>query len=157
MIIMATLNMLAKHAFKVVQSKILFAKPHISVGSIKDLGIGGHWFDLRLRQYSFRKLMIVIVTGFIPLSLRSIVSTIVMWEGSYSGLERILCGLLVQRTPENHGRVHWPPRYNWNIVQNGVKHHTINQNSVVWYRFQPNNQMIPCISKPEEHDLKTMW
>ena len=39
-----------------------------------------------------------------------------------SGLERILCGVLVKR---KHGQVHW--RYNWNTVENVVKLHTINQ------------------------------
>ena len=26
-----------------------------------------------------------------------------------TGLERILCGVLVKRTPGGHGEVHWPP------------------------------------------------
>ena len=43
---------------------------------------GGRWFDPQLGQYSFRGLMIVIVTGFIPLSALSIVLTVVMWESS---------------------------------------------------------------------------
>ena len=38
---------------------------------------GGRWFDAWLGQYSCLGLMIVIVTGFIPLSLLSIVSTMV--------------------------------------------------------------------------------
>ena len=44
-----------------------FTKPHSSVGSVADLRTGGHWFDPRLDQYSFRGLMIASVTGFIPL------------------------------------------------------------------------------------------
>ena len=40
------------------------------------------WFDPRLGQYSFRGLMIVIATGFIPLSPLSVVSKMVMWESS---------------------------------------------------------------------------
>ena len=56
------------------------AEPHSSVGSIADLRTDGHWFNPRLRQYSFRGLMIVIATGFIPLSPLSVVSTMVMWE-----------------------------------------------------------------------------
>ena len=40
--------------------------------------------------------MIVIATGFIPLSLLSVVSTMVMWEAA-SGLERILCRVLVKK------------------------------------------------------------
>ena len=43
---------------------------------------GGRWFDPWPCQYSFRALMIVIATGFIPLSPLPIVSTIVMWKSS---------------------------------------------------------------------------
>ena len=59
-----------------------YAEPHISVGSVADLRTGGRWFDPRLGQYSFQGLMIVIATGFIPLSLLSVVSTMVIWESS---------------------------------------------------------------------------
>ena len=58
----------------------LFAKSHSSVCSIADLRTGGRWFDSKLSQYSFRELMIVIAKGFIPLSLLSVVSMMVMWE-----------------------------------------------------------------------------
>ena len=58
------------------------AEPHSSVSSIADLRTGGHWFDSRLKQYSFRRMMIVIATVFIPLSLLSVVSTMVMWESN---------------------------------------------------------------------------
>ena len=58
------------------------AEPHSSVGSVVDLKIGGRWVDPRLGQYSFRRLMIVVATGFIPLSPLSVVSTMVMWESS---------------------------------------------------------------------------
>ena len=44
------------------------AEPHRSVCSVPDLRTRGRWFDPRLGQYSFRGLMIVIATGFIPLS-----------------------------------------------------------------------------------------
>ena len=44
-----------------------------------------------------------------------------------SGLGRILCGVLVKRTPGKHGPVHWPPHYSWNTVENGFKHHSIDQ------------------------------
>ena len=44
------------------------AEPHSSVGSIADLRTGGRWFDTWLGQYSFGGLMIVVETGFIPLS-----------------------------------------------------------------------------------------
>ena len=56
------------------------AEPLCSVGSVADLRTGGRWFDPGLEKYSFRGLMIVIATGFIPLSPLSVVSTIVMWE-----------------------------------------------------------------------------
>ena len=59
-----------------------FAKPHSSAGSAADLRTGGHWFDPQLGQYSFGGLMIVIATGFIPLSPLSVVSTMVNWESS---------------------------------------------------------------------------
>ena len=65
------------------QNGFLFvAEFHSSVGSVQDFRTGGRWFDPRLGQYSFRVLIIVIATGFIPLSALSIVSTIVMWESS---------------------------------------------------------------------------
>ena len=49
------------------------AKHHRSVGRVADLRAGGLWFDPRLGQYSFQGLMIVIATGFIPLSPLSVV------------------------------------------------------------------------------------
>ena len=61
---------------------IYHAEPHTSVGTVADLKTVGRWFDPRLGQYSFRGLMIVIATGFIPLSPLSVVSTMVMWESS---------------------------------------------------------------------------
>ena len=60
----------------------LAAELHSSVGSVADLRIGDLWFDPRLAQYSFQGLMIVIATGFIPLSPLSVVSTMVKWESS---------------------------------------------------------------------------
>ena len=45
------------------------------IGRVQDLRTGGRWFDLRLSQYSFRGLMIVIAT-------RSIVLTMILWESS---------------------------------------------------------------------------
>ena len=59
------------------------AKPYSSVGSVKDLRTAGRWFDLRLGQSSFRGLVIVIATQFIPLSPLSVVSTMVMWESNH--------------------------------------------------------------------------
>ena len=55
---------------------------HRSVGSVADLRAGDRWFDARLGQYSLRELMIVIATGFIPLSLLSVFSTMVERESS---------------------------------------------------------------------------
>ena len=52
----------------------MIAKPHGSVSNIADFRTGGCWFDPRLGQHSFPGLMIVIATGFIPLSLLSVVS-----------------------------------------------------------------------------------
>ena len=56
--------------------------PQGSVDSIADLRTGSRWFDPWLSQYSIRGLMIVIATGFIPLSPLSVVSTIIMLESS---------------------------------------------------------------------------
>ena len=53
-----------------------------SVGSVQNMRIGGHWFNPRLGQYSFQRLMIVTATGFISLSPLPIVSTMVIWESS---------------------------------------------------------------------------
>ena len=60
------------------------AEPHSSVGSIVDLRTGSCWFDPLLGQYSFQGLMIVIGTGYIPLSPLSVVSTMVMLESSHA-------------------------------------------------------------------------
>ena len=66
----------------ILELNIYVAEPHSSVSSVADMRTGGHWFDPRLDQYSFRGLMMVMATGFIPLSLLSVVSTMVMWESS---------------------------------------------------------------------------
>ena len=58
--------------------EVLIAEPHSSVGSVADLR-RARWFDPRLGQYSFGGLMIVVETGFIPLSPLSFVATMVMW------------------------------------------------------------------------------
>ena len=42
--------------------------PDSLVNSIRDLRTGVRWFDIGLGQYSFQGLMIVIATGFIPLT-----------------------------------------------------------------------------------------
>ena len=56
--------------------KGLMPSPHSSVGTwcIADLRTEGRWFEARLCQYSFQELIIVITTGFIPLSLLSVVN-----------------------------------------------------------------------------------
>ena len=56
------------------------AKSHRSVDSVADLKTGGHWFNPRHGQYSFRGLRIVIATRFIPLSPLSVVSIMVVGE-----------------------------------------------------------------------------
>ena len=58
------------------------AGPHGSLVSIADLRTEGRWFDPLLGQYFFQGLMIVIATGFIPLSVLSVVLTMVMWKSS---------------------------------------------------------------------------
>ena len=57
---------------------LIKAEPHSSVASVTDLRTGDRYFDPRHGQYSFRGLMI----GFIPLSMLSVGSTMVMWESS---------------------------------------------------------------------------
>ena len=81
-------------------AKIGFAEPHSSVDSVANLRTGGSRFDPRLGQYSFRGLMIVAVTGLIPLSPLSVISTMVMWKSS-QWLERIFCGVLVKKPQES--------------------------------------------------------
>ena len=44
--------------------------PHSSGGSVADLRTGGRWFDPLVGQYSFRGLMVIIATGFIPPAVR---------------------------------------------------------------------------------------
>ena len=57
--------------------RVKSSEPNSSVGSVADLRTGGRWIDPRLGQYSFPGLMIVIATGFIPLSPLSVASTMV--------------------------------------------------------------------------------
>ena len=72
-----------KSSFKgKIEFQIKYAEHHSSVGSVADLRTGGRWFYLRLGQYSFRGLMIVIATGFISVSTLSVASTINMWESN---------------------------------------------------------------------------
>ena len=71
-----------------------WAKPHSSVGRVTDFRTGGRWFDPRPGQYLFPGL--IIETGFIPLSLLSVVSTMVMWESSKWLGKNIMCHHLVE-------------------------------------------------------------
>ena len=48
------------------------------------LKTGGHWFDPWLGQYSFRGLMIVIATGFVPLS-----TTVCCFNNGYVGKQPV--------------------------------------------------------------------
>ena len=75
----------------------LRAEPYSSVGSVADLRRGGRWFDPRPGHYSFREFMIVIAAGF--LSHRCPLFRQWLSEKATSSLERILCGVLVKRTP----------------------------------------------------------
>ena len=84
------------------------AKPYSSVGSIADLRTGCCWFDPRLGQYSFRGLMIVTSTEFIPLSPLSVVLTMVMWE-SRQWLGKNIGQSIDEKNSRKHGYVHWPP------------------------------------------------
>ena len=59
------------------------AQPEAQSLAYRNFRKDGCWFDPWLIQYSFRELMIVIATGFTPLSPLSIVSTMIMWESSH--------------------------------------------------------------------------
>ena len=78
------------------------AEPHSSVGSIQDLSTRGRWFDPRLGQNSFQGLTIVVTTEFIPLSHRCLLFRLWLCGKATSGLETILCGVLVKRTRGTH-------------------------------------------------------
>ena len=91
------------HAFlKFPSCAAIFAEPHSRVSGVADLKTGGRWFDPWLGQYSCQRLMVVIATGLIPPSPLPIVATMVYGQAA-SGLERLLCGILVKRTPGKHG------------------------------------------------------
>ena len=61
---------------------LIIAEPHSSFGSVEDLRTRSRWLDPWLGEDSFRELMIVIATGFIPLSSLSFVSTTIILESS---------------------------------------------------------------------------
>ena len=56
---------------------MLSPEPHSSASNVEYLKTGGR-FDPRLGQYSFQGFMMVIATGFIPISPMSFVSTIMV-------------------------------------------------------------------------------
>ena len=87
---------------KFLSCAAIFAEPHSRVSGVADLKTGGRWFDPRLGQYSCQRLMVVIATGLIPPSPLPVVATMVYGQAA-SGLERLLCGILVKRTPGKHG------------------------------------------------------
>ena len=72
------------------------SSPRTSVRNIKDLRTCGRQFNLQISE-------IVIVTGFSPLSLLSIVSTMNIWESSH-WFEKNICRLLIKIIPEKHGK-----------------------------------------------------
>ena len=79
---------------------------HSSVGSVVDLRSGGGWFDPRLCKYSFRGLMIVIATGFIPFSLLSLVFDSGCVGKQPVAWERKLGGVLVNPFPNKPWFLH---------------------------------------------------
>ena len=107
------------------------AEPRSSVGSVADLRTGGRWFDPWFGHYSFRGLMTVIATGFIPLSPLSVVSTMVMWESRQWLGKNIVhsTGLKKKKKKlqESMGRCTGCRDVTEILSKNGVKHHTINQ------------------------------
>ena len=79
----------------------------------------GRWFNPWLGQCSFRRLMIVIATEFIPLSPLSIVSTMVMWESSQWLVKNIVRSTSLKELKESTGRC--TGRHSiTNTVENGV-------------------------------------
>ena len=70
-----------------------------------------------LGQYYSRGLMIVIATGFIPLSQLYIVLAMVMWESS-----QWLARNIVRSTGKKNSIIRYTgyPRYNWNIIESGI-------------------------------------
>ena len=73
--------------------------------------------------------MIVIATGFIPLAHLSVVPTI--WESRQWLGKNIVRSIDWKQLQESMDRCtdRW---YNWNTVEHGVKHHTINQSIWMW-------------------------
>ena len=54
----------------------------------------------------------------------------------------VTCRWISPATPVSSTNKNWPPRYNWNIVESGVKHHEPNQPS-----FQPSRKVFFILSK----------
>ena len=88
-------NFVAKRATQEHIFHQLKAEPHSSMGSVADLRTGGRWFDPWIGQYSFQGLMIVIVTGFIPLALMWVVFEVTLLLEKW----KLLCLISTFRVP----------------------------------------------------------
>ena len=95
--------MMAYYSSYVIHFKLYSAEPYGSVGSVANLRQGGRRFDPRLGQYSFRGLMTARHCDRIHSSLTAVRCFDNGCGKAASGLEGILCGVLVKRTPGNHG------------------------------------------------------
>ena len=60
----------------------IFPSPHRSVSCVKDFRTGGLLYEPLAGPFSFPGLMTIVVTGFLPQPLLSIVLMMVMWESS---------------------------------------------------------------------------
>ena len=121
----------------------LTTETHSSDGSVADLRTGGRWFDLQLDQYSFRGLMKVIATRFIPLSLLSVASTMFMWKKQPVDWKEYCAEFWLKELQESRDRFTDRRDITEIPLKNGVKHHTINQ-SILTYR---NNYVLCAILK----------
>ena len=73
--------------------QISTAEPHRSVGSLRDLRSEVTGLITGLSHYSFQRLMVINpATGFIPLSLLSIVLALVIWENNWFYGKNIVWG-----------------------------------------------------------------
>ena len=122
-IFLVSYNLLFHHHHKL-------AKPHNSVSSIVDLKTGGRWFDPHLGLYSFGGLMLIITTGFIPLSPLSVV-----FDNGYVGKQPVAwkeyCAEYwlkeLQRSMDGcNGRCDITEI----LLKNSIKHHSINQSII---------------------------
>ena len=110
----------------------LVAEPHGSVGSVVDLRTGGRWPDSQLGQYSFQGLMIVIATGFIPLS-----PLVRCFDNSYLGKQPVVwkdyCAeYWLKEVQESIDRCTGCRDITGILLKVCVKHHTINELNLVY-------------------------